>query len=53
MVVFETVRLPVVGGAVQLMSNVVLTVPPVGTVTVCGFAPATLQFSATPESATL
>jgi len=47
-----TVRLPVVGpvGA-QLTENVVLAVPPAGTVTVRGFAPLTVQFVATPVSA--
>ena len=49
-----TARLPVpppVGAHDTL--NVVDTVPPDGTVTVRGFAPLTVQFAATPDSATL
>ena len=48
-----TVRLPLPPPlAAQLTENVVDAVPPDGTVTVCGFAPLTVQFDATPESAT-
>ena len=35
----------------QLTENVVVVVPPAGTVTVRGFAPLTAQFAATPVSA--
>ena len=45
-----TARLPLV--ALQLTENVVEPVPPAGTVTVRGLSPLTLQFPATPESAT-
>jgi hypothetical protein len=42
-----------VGGVVQLTENVVVAVPPEGTVTVCGFEPLTVQFEATFVSVTL
>ena len=41
------------GGVVQFTVKAAVTVPPEGTLTVCGFALVTLQFAATPESATL
>ena len=49
MVLVVTVRLPLV--AAQLTAKVVVAVPPAGTVTVRGFAPLTVQFEATPDSA--
>ena len=51
MVLVVTVRLP--GGVVQLTENVVVAVPPDGTVTVRGLEPLTVQFDATFVSATL
>ncbi len=51
MVLVLTVRFPVV--AAQLIANVVLVVPPEGTVTVCVLPPLTVQFAATPESTTV
>src|SRR3981081_3670464 len=50
LVVF-TARLPVVD--VQFTVKAAVAVPPDGTLTVCGFAPVTVQFVARPESATL
>ena len=38
--------------ALHVTANVVVAVPPAGTVTVRGFAPPTTQFAATPDSAT-
>ena len=53
LVLVLTVRLPVCGGgAVQLTAKLAVAVPPEGTVTVCGLAPLTEQFAATPDSAT-
>src|SRR2546428_10896435 len=46
-------RRQIAGGAAQLTAKVVVVAPPDGTVTVCGFAPPTVQFAATPESATV
>src|SRR5207253_586850 len=44
-----TVRLPVCGGgAAQLTAKLAVAVPPEGTVAVCGLAPLTEQFAATP-----
>ncbi len=40
-------------GVVQVTENVVLTVPPAGTVTLRGLLPLTAQVEATPDSATL
>src|SRR5436190_14660466 len=40
------------GGAPHVIANVVVAVPPAGTVTVCGFAPFTVQFAAIPDNAT-
>ena len=48
----DTVRLPVVV-AEQLTANDAVTVPPAGTETVWVLPPVTVQFAATPESATL
>jgi len=38
--------------AAQLTAKVAVAVPPEGTVTVCGLAPLTEQFAASPDSAT-
>src|SRR6266550_6568633 len=46
-VVFDTVRLPVVGGVVQFTVKLVLAVPPAGTLTFTGFVLVTVQLSAT------
>ena len=50
-VLADTVRSPVV--AEQLTEKAVVTVPPEGTVAFCELPPLTVQFAATPESATL
>ncbi len=47
----DTVRLP--GGVEQLTLNVVVAVPPDGTLTVRDVPPLTEQFPATPEIATV
>src|SRR5207249_6513522 len=39
------------GGAPHVAANVVVAAPPAGTVTVCGFAPPTVQSAATPDNA--
>ena len=46
-VVFDTVRLPVVGGVVQFTVKLALAVLPAGTLTVCGFVLVTVQLLAT------
>ena len=40
-------------GSAQFTMKLVVAVPPEGTVTVCGFALVTVQFTGTPESATI
>src|SRR3989442_10619643 len=42
---------PVADCALHVTAKVVVAVPPAGTVTVRGFAPLTVQFQATPDSA--
>jgi hypothetical protein len=50
-VLVDTVKVP--GGVTQLTENVVVAVPPEGTVTGRGLAPLTEQFAATFVRATL
>src|SRR5881628_476041 len=46
-VVFDTVRLPVVGGVVQVTVKLAFAVPPAGTLTGTGFVLVTVQLLAT------